>query len=601
VVNGRRIFIMLLIVTLFAVAYWLLRPASNRPLAPSPIGTPLATSVSIPTPPAPATLTSSSVWERTLRPAEVITTANRFETTWVAAVVAVGKVLLAILIGLAALILIAVLIEAIFFHPRQLVMTNVTNASGEKEIDGMLPGISQRMREQLREETEWMTKIAGWYGGQHAPGIELDSKMPAPNEKVAAEIADFLKSMSDVGGSQVKLLGKTAGLLFKQSGTQTACTLQVTEKDRDKIGVTVQISDIAAGAVLAIKTFSEADYRALGDPRDLLRPCPGTDLEHSTVHLEQHKATQAAAEPSRALLDRYNELCAPALRWLTLELFRQELQARRPAGLSPEDKQQYDAKVCNFLGALYLSSAISTGATLHGLFFRSAFVDLTCAQDFWEEWFIPHENLGDYFYVRGLYDEPSCAAERFAQAACHYDMALQKLAPQILLGRASVQDDLRLCAEKAIVLILSGTCDSLRSAHEMIHALDRRLTENVEEWSRSATLLYTLATLYALAERYELEVPDASAKAFRYVAAALARDGRRNHYERLYWSQARHDEMLKCLQAKLPGLMDELNRELIANPGIPSLGAATGTQKSFFDHVDAVIEGANRPKEERDG
>jgi hypothetical protein len=104
-----------------------------------------------------------------------------------------------------------------------------------------------------------------------------------------------------------------------------------------------------------------------------------------------------------------------------------------------------------------------------------------------------------------------------------------------------------------------------------------------------------------LAERYELEVPDASAKAFRYVAAALARDGRRNHYERLYWSQARHDEMLKCLQAKLPGLMDELNRELIANPGIPSLGAATGTQKSFFDHVDAVIEGANRPKEERDG
>lgn len=143
---------------------------------------------------------------------------------------------------------------------------------------------------------------------------------------------------------------------------------------------------------------------------------------------------QLSKDASNAILeatlqDRCIKLLNPATFYLAAEIHRfwmlDQLLRHSYLKLGNHNDAHVEASVCNFFGALYISAGFHDNAWLD-----LAQKDLQKACTLYEDWYLPHENLGFLYAMRGQKEDKENGNEKkkwIHQAIVEYDKALTKI------------------------------------------------------------------------------------------------------------------------------------------------------------------------------
>ncbi len=265
----------------------------------------------------------------------------------------------------------------------------------------------------------------------------------------------------------------------------------------------------------------------------------------------------------------YFALLQCAAQWLAIEIAREALLADEnrhwsmPSVFSSHFKQstvpasQVDrSRLANFTGYFHRTAALARSQ--FPVFYLLATRDFEQAITLDEQWYQPRENLADTYVMQaletivqrlpgqeerwGIGERPGSKAKVYLyKALARYDEALQLLDQQERLHASPTQTEQpgkgpwrkierRVQLGKSIALLLTGDEENTKRSMRGLKYL-RSTQWNLEE-ERDSRLLYNLACWYALADRWQLDVPemlalpDENAKqaACRYLIYCLARD-----------------------------------------------------------------------------
>lgn len=300
-----------------------------------------------------------------------------------------------------------------------------------------------------------------------------------------------------------------------------------------------------------------------------------------------------------SILDRYRSAAGPLMRWLALELLRRELTAGRPRALSEDASKRYDAETHNFLGSLHQTEGFTFRTRSSGqVFDKQSQIDFVSAIDLQPAWYLPYENMGGALLTCGCFCGDREKNQNYQEQAIEYlDLALEKCHPEVILGRISRFDELRIRATRAWALLLRidadhPVIDQLQEARCEIQEMELVLERETITDCTAAEFWRVLAVMYALADRYGAGIPNSLEKARKYLVYTLARDGRRRYWERDYSWWVKNDPMLSCALDGLCELEDILELELIKYPDLPKLSG-----EEFESIVKQIMERAGWHKE----
>jgi tetratricopeptide (TPR) repeat protein len=291
-------------------------------------------------------------------------------------------------------------------------------------------------------------------------------------------------------------------------------------------------------------------------------------LKQDPTYTDAKHVLQRLLAQEQTLSERYIALIDPSMRWLALEISRDEMLTKIPWRYRFEQRKNYEGRVHNFSGALFLASGL-TFPNYGQFFFQLAYDYLQKARDLLPNSYQPYENLADTCSYWGHSLDGEAALDLYRESLIWYQKAL---------SRAQQANEKRvLNVGAAMVKLLLKDAQFSAEANKDIADI-----ETDPQWERAsernARLLYNLATWYALAHKHNIGLPDSDKEARRYLAYSLARDSS-------LFDPAANDSDLVDIIGGLSALKFQLSDE--SNSG---LDKKTGTE--FVNAMQAIMKKA---------
>jgi hypothetical protein len=503
------------------------------------------------------------------------------------------------------LIIVLVLILAVrvitLTRSSNLVIETFKNSTGNADLDKVLLGLTQRMREKLVNEIEVVREVTKIYKQVSPNPGQSPSRAPIPAEDVDQRLTNLLKSLQDVATGQFKTAVQLISLVFPPRGTKVITVLLLGEANVQS-GVSLEITDLKDRLEPKIYTiwersnapdvFSNNQSTATHAISSSSQPPPGhTKLEHNdslaqrllaaVVHNESPKKDKSKEDKSegnkpdlQALQGYYIKLQKPVARWLAIELARRSWAE----GHTQRNRSFYQAKLCNFIGALYLASASDRKSfSDYPFFYELAVQDFKNAIKEAKTWYQPYENLGDTYSIWGQYVQDQNSIDRQQQALLYYDQALQYLKAPIRHLSNETETERKIIERRVRVAkahtqlhigILTSNDELKRQARGEIDSAKQQWVDFSETDSR---ILYDLACCHALLGERSI--------ARRLLIYSLARDINR-------FKEASNEPDLKSIIDGLENCYRILEQKLKLDPALKEKGS------NFKDAIDKVLNKA---------
>jgi hypothetical protein len=129
---------------------------------------------------------------------------------------------------------------------RQLVIDDISDATGDEKLAKALPGLSERFREDVFLATERYVRQINERQG-NSPGVRLP-KAPTPSKAAAAGLAELTTALKDSAPEAAKLPLVLLGAIFPPEGRRVTSSLQLVGSQPRRFGMSVQIADMARPA-----------------------------------------------------------------------------------------------------------------------------------------------------------------------------------------------------------------------------------------------------------------------------------------------------------------------------------------------------------------
>lgn len=392
----------------------------------------------------------------------------------------------------------------------QLVLRDLTNASGALELDATTPGLSELTRQsllmQLRDAEE---RIREYYASLSGPDtaytLELPPRPSDVSDRIDDEALTLARSVREVvpakASSSFQLI---ADALFRPTGTVVSgMVLRRGDASADRIGIALDVASLPGSGVIRSPAFWE----------------PAT----------------SGARPRQLYQERLLTLIEPAARWLAIELWAHGLRAA--AGRT--DRNRRLGLVANLAGGLFHGSALSY--TEHAEVFTLVAIDRFREATRLLPWYYkPSENLAvacrDYAATPAGWVD----AERwYRQAEKSYTAALAVVDK---LGDSKQCAPLRkrLEVRRLLARLSSPSSHLQQQALQELAAAPPPLLPG-----EPARAHYTTACLYAVAARFSGGRADWEEEALALLGLALVGD---QTERRDLWRHAPNDPDLSVLQ-----------------------------------------------------
>jgi hypothetical protein len=486
----------------------------------------------------------------------------------------IANLIATIFVLLLALVLIVRILKLVFTRPSNLVVETFKNSTGNADLDKVLPGLTQHLREKLVQEID-STREQVYQYKNLGPGELPPESRPIPSDDVDQQLTNLLKSLQDAASGQFKTAVQLLNLVFPPRGTRVTTILHLFGETIGQACMSLEVTDLEGRL--------EPTPYTVGEP-------PATQL--AAGHQEKGATQQDKSDALLALETRYIELQKPIARWLSIELIRRSWATGQPRTFSQTQRILYQARVWNFVGSLYLASAIDFPE--YPFFFTQAIQAYQQAQKEQQarEWHIPYENLGDAYCIWGEQTQQNFeknkndvdrqkAMDHYQKALNAYNQALQCLGKTSIGSLAGTKEEQtrserRIRVELALTYLyqskLTNTQAHVQQAREEIDRVEKQ-----GDWQPASEInsqtLYDLACFYALQNE--------KSKAHLYLAYSLARDINR-------YNEASKDTDLQGIISGLETLGSILSQKLRDEPDLKSR-----TGKPFEDTLTQVLSDAN--------
>jgi len=535
-------------------------------------------------------------------------------------------------------IIIAVrIIKIVFTRPSNLVVETFKNSTGNSDLDKVLPGLTQSLRERLvKEINDYKEQTHNYKQLSPNPNQPL-SKGPVPSENVDQQLTNLLKSLQDAATGQIKTAVQLLSLVFPPRGTKVIAVLHLFGETIGQPCISLEVTDLQdqlepmlytirkASSVPALPSNNQStatpvvnssSQQTVGHtergPNELLAKWLQTILKRDELP-KQYQPNKSMTEEDkseenkldlRALETQYIELHRPVARWLAIELAWRSWAAGERWTLSKKKHTSYQAKLWNFIGLFHLATASDQSFSNYPFFFGLAIQDFQRVIDLIENsykskngkqskgWYLPYENLGDTYILWGLNEQDNFEKEKnsisskqqaldyYNQALDYYNQALQYLDKKTIRHLPKVTGAEQKEIERRIQVEIGTTqmyIGKLTSDKKHIE-LAKKIFVSVEDgWD--ATIELDSQTLYNLASFHALQ--SESSLAHRYLAYSLVRDINR------YYA-ARQDPDLISIKDGLETLITRLNQKLHDDPDLKFKKG-----KPFEDAINKVLSEAN--------
>ncbi|MBD2463923.1 hypothetical protein H6G89_23250 [Oscillatoria sp. FACHB-1407] len=491
-------------------------PSPSLPVSPSP--QPTATS-------SPATWTTTTDIENFGKQLESF---NNATTTVISVVVKVGALLF-------SLVLLQRLLWLMLRRRPELVIENFADASGKDELSKVLPGLTQLARQELIREIKGVRQRVKEHVRCVGPERYRPSDVsPLPQATSDQRLTSLLASIKEFAPTQLSPIFQLINILFPPFGTKVTGLLQSKDSSPEKLGLTIEITDIQGELVPRLYTIWEPQSKKAVDSEVVL--------------------------PELTIKDRYITLLRPVARWLALELSRREMVVKVPLG---QDRKRYQGQIHNFFGVLNYASAQTHG----NFFYQLAIEDLQQAIELCPNWYQPYENLADTYSTKGREEQGKIKIDLQRKAILNYNSALERVIDEPVANRIRLS--------KAIALLLLADKDSIDEANNEIELIKKKWNPVAELDSR---FLYNLAVWHLTYKSQGFGDKSTVQLARLYLAYSLARS-------RKFWDWAIKDPDLEEIRNDLPDLQFHLSRSLREMPDINKC-----IDKEFEEIINKIFE-----------
>lgn len=436
---------------------------------------------------------------------------NNATTTVISVVVKVGALLF-------SLVLLQRLLWLMLRRRPELVIENFADASGKDELIKVLSGLTQLARQELIREIKGVRQRVKEHVRSVGPERYRSSDVsPLPQATSDQRLTSLLSSIKEFAPTQLSPAFQLISILFPPFGTKVTGLLQSKSSSPEKLGLTIEITDIQGELVPRLYTIWEPPSKQSVDAQDIL--------------------------PEAPVKDRYIALLKPVARWLALELSRREMAVKVPFG---QDRKQYQGQIHNFFGVLNYASAQTHGSFFHQL----AIEDLQQAIELCPDWYQPYENLADVYSTQGREEQGKINIDLQRRALLNYNSSLERVIDELVVNRIRLS--------KAISLLLLADQDSVNEANNEIELVKKGWNPIEELDSR---FLYNLAVWHLTYKRQGFGDQSTIQLARLYLAYSLARS-------RKFWDWAVKDPDLEEVRGDLLNLQFYLSQNLKALPDI---------------------------------
>lgn len=462
---------------------------------------------------------------------------------------AIDKSLTSIAFSLAKVMVVALsllvlyrLVLLIVYRSSQLVIDNVSNASGADELEKVLPSLSQLARERLVREMKGVRQRVKEHIKTVGPETyRPPNKLPLPQVTPDQRLADLVASLNELTPDQIDPVVQLLKVIFPPFGTKVTSILQSQGQEHSKLGITFEITNIEGR--LSSKLYT------IWEPTD-------------------DKTADTKNDSSQMLKDRYRQLLRPAARWLAIELCRREMVDAVPWTYFGNRRKKYQAQINNFFGVLNFASVPTHGK----FFYQLAIEDLQQAIDLYPDWYQPYENLADIYSTQGREFQGKEGVNLQRQAILQYEEALQRCQDEAIKRRIRVG--------KAMAQLVTGNDTFIQEAKQEIQNVEKNWDATEE---LNTQFLYNLASWYAIALTQGFSDASAEKTARLYLAYALVRNSDSDLW---YW--ASKDPDLKGINEGFAELQFTLLKKLNEVPQLPKL-----KNQDFAKPIQEVLQEVN--------
>jgi len=281
--------------------------------------------------------------------------------------------------------------------------------------------------------------------------------------------------------------------------------LQWRSDTADKVGMTFKYEDLSKQRNLMVRTIW----------------WQSSDKPATSAHTQTLVASTAANEtPTNKVAEQYIELLSPAMHWMALMFWEQNLISHVPLInriLKVREKRR-QARILYLLGALYYAQTDRFRA--YSNFFRQLAIEhLRQASIMDPNWYLPYRYLADLYSFKIQEVEGEKHKKLLDKALELYDTAFD----HAIKMSKDTQNRIRIA--RALAKLVSGDWELIKEAEKEVQDLTSQDPASFDpDRADCGNYLYNLAFWYVLAEQFHpVYIPNAEQKARRYVAYCLAR------------------------------------------------------------------------------
>ena len=423
-----------------------------------------------------------------------------------------------ILLSLAVIQRIIILVAS---RSSQLIIDNLTNASGAEGMEFVLPGLSQLGRERLVREMKGVhQRLKEHINVNGLRTYRHPDKLPLPQTTPDERLSNLVASLNEFTPDEINPLVSLLKIIFPPYGTKVTSILQSQGEDYNRLGITFEVTDIQGhGASKLYTIWEENKTESVTDT--VIKTVAKTASKKVSETVDEEKFELPVIETYPELKDRFRLLLKPATRWLAVELSKREMLANVPWYYLGNWCKRYQSQIHNFFGVINYASAPTHGS----FFYQLAIEDLQAAVEFDPNWYQPYENLGDTYSTHGREFQESRRINLQRQAILQYEKALVRCEDETVRRRIKVG--------KAMAQLLTKDETLVKEAQKEIQLLEKQWNG---ESDLSSRFLYNLASWYAIFTAQNNGDEQTKQKARQYLVYALLRDSDRNLWD---WASRR--------------------------------------------------------------
>jgi len=439
------------------------------------------------------------------------------------------------LIAVIAIIVLVILLAIRFLRlslTRDLVIAPFNNASGNNDLDKVLPGFNPLTRDSFANVLEDVRSSITKY----KTGLEPLSKFPPPVEDTNDQLSKMLDKLETISSGELQTAVQLLNLILTPHGTKIIITLQSRGGTPGILGMTAEVIDLQ------------------GKQRPALR----TIWEPSSV-----------SQDNKTIEERYLLLRRPLIRWLAIEVVKRSMEAHRKIirriTWNEAKRKRYQARVYNFIGSFQQSSA-QTYAKFP-FFYDLAIEDFNQAMNYDEFWFQPYENLADTYVMMAQAQPGNQSNEYLYQALSNFEKALKFCRQESENGLIAQ----RIRLGEAIAQLMTRNEELVRKSIANVAMIEPEWGAEPTKAEKDSHFLYNLACWFGIAEIIQWGIQDAVLKARFYLLCSLALD-------RELWNAASGDPCFQkiCTPAGLDNDLQKLkiaiSQKLYEMPHLQAVG-----------------------------